>query len=54
MCGKEIKSRFWIAGSVTSDWLTTVTDFQESQHASFNLDDTVSVKKRTSRHGADG
>ena len=35
----------WIVGSVTSDWLTTVADPEESHDALFELDFAVSVQR---------
>jgi len=39
----EVKTR--IVGSVTSDWLTTVADPEESHDALFGLDGAVSVPR---------
>jgi len=42
-----------IVGSVTSDWLTTVADSQTPHHASFRLDDAMSVQIGLSTLGAE-
>jgi len=34
----------WVVGSVTNDWFTTVVDSQKSHHATFKLNDAVSIQ----------